>query len=248
MRLSYFSLTSSFFNSLFLHAAHSQCSEECQKKDWDRHKRQCCPVFANVNKTFRKMHLSGGPKPKPFLYEANSFRGKFEAGELIALSETSLAGSTQLLLNLGPSSRITFMEQDPASMLQNVREDQTRQMIDNALEFRQLDDLPVLERFLVACGPFQDLAVAKSSLEGALSKVNGNLHALRIRGGCFTALEWAAKKGSIDIVEWLCTDVRTKDLIRIGSPAGWACYTGQNPSATRRGRKWSARDYSISSR
>ena len=39
--------------------------------------------------------------------------------------------------------------------------------------------------------------------------------------------EWAAKKGNTEIVKWLCTDDRTKALIHIGCPVGWAGYTGQ---------------------
>lgn len=29
------------------------------------------------------------------------------------------------------------------------------------------------------------------------------------------------------MVEWLCTDERTKRLVNEGSPVGWACYTGR---------------------
>jgi ankyrin repeat protein len=40
-------------------------------------------------------------------------------------------------------------------------------------------------------------------------------------------LEWASKKGNVDIVKWLCTDERTKGMIHAGCPIGWAGYTGQ---------------------
>ncbi len=35
------------------------------------------------------------------------------------------------------------------------------------------------------------------------------------------------KERTLDIVKWLCTDGRTKDLIHVGCPVGWAGYTGQ---------------------
>lgn len=50
--------------------------------------------------------------------------------------------------------------------------------------------------------------------------------ALRAPGAGLTALEWAAKHGNSEIVEWLCTDERTSILVRTGAPVGWACYAG----------------------
>ena len=65
----------------------------------------------------------------------------------------------------------------------------------------------------------------------ALNKVPWMMHSLRLVGGNitklrmdfsgFTALEWAAKKGNIGTVEWLCTDDRTKILLNVGCPVGW---------------------------
>ena len=39
----------------------------------------------------------------------------------------------------------------------------------------------------------------------------------------FTALEWASRKGHLDIVEWLVT--RGGADASVGMPAFWACYT-----------------------
>ena len=36
---------------------------------------------------------------------------------------------------------------------------------------------------------------------------------LRLNGELFTPLEWAAKKGHLAVVEWLCTDERTRPLV-----------------------------------
>ena len=57
--------------------------------------------------------------------------------------------------------------------------------------------------------------------------MRGNLNNLRVPQVGFTALEWASKKGNIDTVKWLCEDERTKGMIDIGCPVGWAAYTGQ---------------------
>ena len=50
---------------------------------------------------------------------------------------------------------------------------------------------------------------------------------IRMPTARFDALEWAAKKGNLSVVEWLCTDERTRYLVRAGAPVGWACYTGR---------------------
>ena len=63
-------------------------------------------------------------------------------------------------------------------------------------------------------------------VEGAFSE-EYKATMLRVPSFGLTALEWAAKKGNLDVIEWLCTDVRTKALVRTGSPIGWACYTGR---------------------
>ena len=82
-------------------------------------------------------------------------------------------------------------------------------------------------RFVITCGPLPDLEVAKSALPEALHLVRGDLRKLRAPNVGFTALEWAAKKGNLETVEWLCANEQTKDLVSIGCPVGWASYTGQ---------------------
>ena len=59
----------------------------------------------------------------------------------------------------------------------------------------------------------------------SLSAASG-LARLRVPGAGLTCLEWAAKRGNLEIVRWLCTDERTKGLLQQGSPVGWACYGG----------------------
>lgn len=117
--------------------------------------------------------------------------------------------------------------------------------------FETMSELEPSLQFLLSCGPLQDLELAQSTLDGVLASVeraltegrrrppkpgqpplpcfgpNELIIAVRVPSAGFTALEWAAKKGNLQVVEWLCTEVRTKALIRTGSPIGWACYTGR---------------------
>jgi len=80
---------------------------------------------------------------------------------------------------------------------------------------------------LVCCGPLPHIDVVKASISEALQCCGGQVYNLRVPVVGFSALEWAAKKGNIDIVKWLCDDERTNGLIGVGSPVGWAGYTGQ---------------------
>ena len=106
--------------------------------------------------------------------------------------------------------------------------------------FSQREDLPQTLQFLLSCGPLQDMELAKRTLASLVSMPSqasspsagpaGPMQAeadLRVPSLGLTALEWAAKKGNIDVVEWLCTDERTRFLVNTGSPIGWACYVGR---------------------
>ena len=50
---------------------------------------------------------------------------------------------------------------------------------------------------------------------------------LRLHDVLFTPLEWAAKKGNLDVVNWLCEEPRTQALVHAGAPIGWAVYAGR---------------------
>lgn len=95
------------------------------------------------------------------------------------------------------------------------------------VEFRSASDLEPPLRFLMACGPLADITVAKDCVDEVIQILNGALEKLRAKAVNFTPLEWAAKRGNTAIVDWLCTDERTKSLIHEGCPVGWACYTGR---------------------
>jgi hypothetical protein len=196
------------------------CSKECQEKHWKSHKKDCSPVLAQVNRSFRKLSMENGG----ITFTA----GKIKASGLLShtksgiMSEATAVGSTGIMINPGNTSFLIFNN----NRAEGVVPDGSSQLA-NSLKFKDLSELPVVERFLVACGPLPDIEVAQETVESALHMVGGDLEALRIRGGLFTALEWAAKKGNEDIVRWLCTDPRTRGLMTIGSPIGWASYTGE---------------------
>jgi hypothetical protein len=197
------------------------CSKECQHKHWKSHKKDCSPVLAQVKRSIRKLSIENG------MNGINVNAGKFKARPLLShtkpaiMSEDTTSGSIGIMINPGSTSLLTFTDHEGTRYFDGPS------MLPNELEFNDLSELPAVERFLVACGPLPDIEVAQETVESALHMVGGDLEALRIRGGLYTALEWAAKKGNEDIVRWLCTDPRTRGLVTIGSPIGWASYTGE---------------------
>jgi len=206
------------------------CSKDCQTVKWKEHKKVCSPVITETRRLFQEMKLD----VEAFEFAASSKAGLSIARSLesyagmTALSEVSSLGSVAFLLKIaGGKSILTFNGYAPSSADLGCLRTGKSPNSDFMMIFEKLNDLPILERFLVSCGPLRDIQIAKKSLDEALWYVGGNLENLRIRACGFTALEWAAKKGNKDIVEWLCNDSRTQGLIGIGSPVGWACYTGQ---------------------
>eukprot|EP00980_Cylindrotheca_fusiformis_P026710 scaffold17050_cov79-Cylindrotheca_fusiformis.AAC.1 len=98
---------------------------------------------------------------------------------------------------------------------------------ERVVPFNDFSGLPPPLHFLVCCGPLPQLDIAQACVSDAIQQCYGNIGMVRATSGGFTALEWAAKNGNMEIVKWLCTDERTKPLIRIGCPIGWAGYTGK---------------------
>ena len=195
------------------------CSKECQQKDWKSHKKDCSPVLAQVRRSFRTLSIENGGMD--FKAVKGKATGLLSHTEHCTMSEATAVGSLGIMVNPGTINFLWFNDHHSNGI------DPDGSSKPAPLQFNDLSELPVLERFLVACGPLPDIEVAQEAVESVLHMVGGNLEALRIRGGLFTALEWAAKKGNEDIVRWLCTDPRTRGLVTIGSPIGWACYTGE---------------------
>jgi ankyrin repeat protein len=147
----------------------------------------------------------------------------------------SITGMMSILWNHPGMSIIFFPPFDPSlsaaqsemTMMAASQQSQDYFLREGTIRFMTFAQLPSRLRFVITCGPLPDIDVAKSSLDEALASVGGDVGKLRFDKVQFTALEWAAKKGNMDIVKWLCTDERTKALVSIGCPVGWACYTNK---------------------
>ncbi len=180
-----------------------------------------------LSKKLDNIELMGG-KVEFSHYQPNSSL----ASQPARYSEVSGIGMMTIFWNPGAMSSLSFPSFDQSSAHMN----EISCMLSpaggsgNPLEniyFQSLSSLRPIVRFVITCGPLSDLDTAKASLQDALDLACGNLENLRAPKVGFTALEWAAKKGNRETVRWLCTDERTKAMINIGCPIGWAAYTGQ---------------------
>jgi hypothetical protein len=178
----------------------SYCSRKCQKACFKSHKKICSKI-------------AGEPAFKARLYKPRSTLPTKPS----TFSEVSGIGKASIFWSATEGSpNFVMYGNDYASDA------------GEKLQFDDLKELTPLMRFLLTCGPLPSLAIAKSSLDEAMQMVGGDpTSQLRMPGAGFTALEWAAKKGNKSTVEWLCNNSRTKSLVRVGSPVGWAAYTGQ---------------------
>ena len=220
------------------------CSATCQKAHWAQHKKSCSKVIATMRARYRDLEARGFEAPTPTSFPGNAPKSSLPQ---CVMSETSGVGAMSIMWNPGAKSALlhwTFEQQQQHD--EGVAADAK-----NTVTFEKVSDLEPSLQFLLSCGPLQDLELAQSTLDGVLASVERALTesrrrspvpgqpplpnfgpdelitAVRAPSAGFTALEWAAKKGNLHVVEWLCTEVRTKALVRTGSPIGWACYTGR---------------------
>jgi len=205
----------------------SYCNAKCQKEDWKEHRNTCSRVFVQVQKQMSKMGISSpGVTVKAAMYPSGSKALPTMTG---MFSEVSGTGSVRILWCPGSVNTIYLNEVTDSTMTIAEKEysasnDRSSQ---REIHFRGFSDLSPTLRFLVCCGPLPQLDLVQQCVNEAIFSCNGTFHQLKFPVVGFTALEWAAKKGNLDIVNWLCTDGRTKDLIEVGCPVGWAGYTGQ---------------------
>lgn len=143
--------------------------------------------------------------------------------QLSMFSEVSGTGMASILWNPDGESNISVCMSVGMNtmMMENIRQQAV------TTKFHDLSELDPVMRFLLCCGPLPDLKIAKDSVSDALAAVNGDIQRIRFPVVGFTPLEWAAKKGNMETIKWLCTDERTKSFVNIGCPVGWSCYTGQ---------------------
>lgn len=202
----------------------SYCNATCQKQHWKEHRNTCSRVFVQVQKQMAKMGIS--PENVTMKSSTGSTTLPTVAG---MFSEVSGSGSVRIMWRPGFINTIYLNDVTDSTMTIAEKEysatnDRSSQ---REIHFREFSDLTPELRFLVCCGPLPQLGLVQQCVDDAISSCNGAIHQLKFPIVGFTPLEWAAKKGNLDIVKWLCTDERTKELIGVGCPVGWAGYTGQ---------------------
>ena len=183
------------------------CSTTCAKNCWKTHKKICKPSFAHIRRSIlylsSRYNITIDPTSSP----------PSDKPSLDLLSEASGTGFCGTMFDpTGKFSLITLTEYGQPT---------------DTIKFTNVSDLEPPLRFLMTCGPLADITVAKGCVDEVIQMLNGALEKLRMKAVHFTPLEWAAKRGNATIVDWLCTDERTKSLIHEGCPVGWACYTGR---------------------
>ena len=204
----------------------SYCNAKCQKEHWKEHRNTCSRVFVQVQKQFANMSMNTGVKLKAAMYPSGSTTLPTVPG---IFTEVSGSGSARIMWLPGSTNKILLNNATDPNLTIAEREYLAGHDLSfqQQIPFNDFSELPPPLRFLVCCGPLPQLDLVQQCVNDAIVSCNGTLHQLRFPLAGFTALEWAAKKGNLDIVRWLCTDARTKDLINIGCPVGWAGYTGQ---------------------
>jgi hypothetical protein len=175
----------------------SYCGRKCQKDCFKSHKKICSKISGEPNFKARLYMPRSTLPTKPSMF-----------------SEVSGIGKASIFWSAASPNVVMYGNDYASDKGEKVK-------------FNDLKELDPLMRFLLTCGPLTSLAIAKSSVDEAMRMVGGDPSQLRMPGAGFTALEWAAKKGNKSTVSWLCKDPRTKALVRVGSPVGWAAYTGQ---------------------
>lgn len=192
------------------------CGVECARACWKDHKKECRSPFAHIKRSILYLASKYGITIDPLVSNIRHPAG--------LISEASGAGHLGIMWNPEPGQVSIIMPHNPGLALPNL---------DNMVKFRSMSELEAPLRFLLSCGPLGDIDVARGCVDEAISMIGGDICKLKMQSVLFNPLEWAAKKGNIDIVEWLCTDDRTKSLIHEGCSVGWACYTGQVEIARR---------------
>ena len=214
------------------------CNVKCQKAAWPTHKKSC----KDLRKTMHDRSNDQNPLIKQKIY--NPKNSKIYDSKVRLFSEACGVGFLRILWC--PSMQSTGVSKN-AVTFKSMKNDTIFKTEVNSMQGGILGtkDLPKLlkdaedakcfnnnlsnidpiMRLCLSCGPIQDLKLAKETLDDAVLHAQGSVANLKMKWVGFTPLEWAAKKGHLDIVKWLTSDPRTASLINIGTPVGWACYT-----------------------
>lgn len=179
----------------------SYCNAKCQKDNWNEHRNNCSRVYVQVQKQMENIKLNSDVKVEPALYPSGRSTLPTTPG---IFSEVSGTGSIQILWCPGSINSI-FLNNLTDSSLTIAERECLAQFSDRssqgAIRFRDFSDLAPSLRFLVCCGPLPQLNIVQQCVNEAVISCNGTFHQLRFPVVGFTALEWAAKKGHVDIVK-----------------------------------------------
>ena len=214
------------------------CGEGCQRAAWPTHKKVCKDL---------KKSLQDQPVEKQTM-KAKMYNPqkalKYRERGICMFTEACGVGVLRILwhpMDENVANVVTFksMKNDTIFKtetcgvqggLSGQSADLSTLMVDadNIKTFNnELSNLDPIARLCLACGPLPDLEIAKRTLDDALLQAQGSVPNLKMHWVGFTPLEWAAKKGHLEIVKWLVSDARTTSLVNVGTPVGWACYAGR---------------------
>lgn len=205
----------------------SYCGAKCQKAHWKKHKPNCSRVLVQLQKQMANLNFKMPDIDVEIASKVYDGSSSLPPGPAM-ISECSGIGMMSIFWNPGSTSFISIANESPYDIASGaVSLDAAAAGNRNTIQFNDFSQLHPTQRFLICCGPLPQLEIARQCASEAIRSCDGRLDELRVPNVGFTALEWAAKKGNMDIVKWLCTDDRTKALVKIGSPVGWAGYTGK---------------------
>jgi hypothetical protein len=207
------------------------CDSACQKKAWPTHRRVC-----------KDLEKAKKDEPKNTMSKAKMYNPKKIAKNqsgINVLGETSAFGFIRIIyaplmginaIAFTALRKDTIFKSELGAIKPFGVSDLPRIVLeaDESKAFNSdMSNLDPIMRLCVSCGPIPNLELAQHTLDDALIHANGSVPNLKMKWVGFTALEWAAKKGNMEIVQWLISDPRTTSLVDVGTPVGWACYTGR---------------------
>lgn len=179
------------------------CSRECQRRDWRTHQAVCNRI-AGDSKIKGQLCRTRTNFPTK-MFKTIEFSG---IGALTLHWSGKDGGDNKV--EHGRGAPTTFSSSD----------------LNEVVEFQFIGDLDPLWRLAITCGPLPCLSIAQGTLDEALVAVNDTTSRLRVPSIGITVLEWAALRGNMSTVQWLCKDLRTRSLLKQGTPMGWAGFAG----------------------
>lgn len=192
------------------------CNRFCQATHWKTHKKECNPTFALTKESDPIAALTQLAVRR--LVQSKGVQLSSQPEETTVVRRPTQPSPDQVT-GAGSISLVALPHHEGYLLSASGGTGTT-------VKFRHPLDLDPVTRFCLACGPLEDLVLAQACLNQALAVVGNDLSQLSMPHIHLTPLEWAAKSGNTIIAHWLCNDPRTKLLVHLGCPVGWACHSG----------------------